>query len=328
MTRALISLVCAALLGWMALAISFSTLEPAWLRAGLTALVPVGAIAALTYVRPLRRVPWVILAAFAVVLGLWLAQAPSNDRDWQPDVATLPYAEISGDRLVVRNVRNNDYRSENDFTVRLEDREYDLSQLRSLDLFLIYWGSPAIAHTIMSWGFEGDRYLAISIETRKETGEAYSALRGFFRNYEITYVVSDERDVVGLRTNFRGEDVYVYRFDAPPEGARELLLGYLDAVNRLRDQPEWYNALTDNCTTTIQRRAAPYERRNWLNWKLLLNGYLDELGYENGAFDQSLPFAELKRRSYINERARAAGDDPAFSTRIRAGVPRMSKEAQ
>jgi hypothetical protein len=176
----------------------------------------------------------------------------------------------------------------------------------------------------MSWGFEGDQYLAISIETRKTKGQEYSALRGFFRQYELIYVVADERDVVRLRTNYRGEDVYVYRLDAPPEGARLLLLGYLDAINRLRARPEWYNALTHNCTTTIQTLARPYQRRSWWSWKLLLNGYFDELAYEIGALDRSLPFPVLKAKSHINERARAAGDDPRFSVRIREGLPRMS----
>jgi hypothetical protein len=323
--RALIGVACIGLLAWMTLAIFLSPLEPPWLRAGLTALVPLGGIVALVLVRPLWRVPAVILGAFVVVLGAWLAIPPSHDRDWQPDVATLPYADIRGDRVVVHNVRNADYRTETDFTVRLEDRELDLSRLRSLDLFLVYWGSPWIAHTIMSWGFEGDRYLAISIETRKEKGEGYSALRGFFRQYELFYVVADERDVVRLRSNYRGEDVYVYRLDAPPEGARQLLLGYLDAINRLHDRPQWYNALTHNCTTMIQRLARPYERRSWWSWKLFLNGYLDELGYENGALDQSMPFSALKARSHINERAKAADGDPRFSVRIRAGLPRMSE---
>jgi hypothetical protein len=310
----------------MALAIYYSPLQPAWLRAGIAALVPVGAAVALLLVRPLWRVFAGILAAFVVVLAAWLAIRPSNERDWQPDVATLAFADIRGDQVTVHNVRNAEYRTETDYTVRLEDRTLDLSRLRSLDIFLIYWGSPLIAHTIMSWGFEGDRYLAISIETRKEKGEEYSALRGFFRQYELVFVVADERDVVRLRTNYRGEDVYVYRLDAPPEGARLLLLRYLEAVNRLRERPEWYNALTENCTTAIQRLAGPYERRSWWSWKLFVNGYLDELAYDIGAIDRSLPFSVLKARSRVNERAKAAGNDPRFSARIREGLPRMILE--
>jgi hypothetical protein len=324
--RALVGLGCSALLGWMALAIyfDFSLLGPPWLRAGLGALVPVGAMIALLRMRPLRWVLVGILGAFVVVLAAWLAIPPSNARDWQPDVMTLPFADIHGDHVLVHNVRNADYRTETDYTVHLEDRALDLSKLRSLDLFLIYWGSPLIAHTIMSWGFEGDQYLAISIETRKEKGEEYSALRGFFRQYEFVFVVADERDVVRLRTNFRGEDVYVYRLDVSPADARVLLLRYLEEVNHLREQPQWYNALTGNCTTAIQRLARSGARRSWWSWRLFVNGYFDELAYDIGAIDRSLPFSVLKAKSYINERAKAAAADPHFSARIRDGLPWMS----
>jgi hypothetical protein len=325
--RVLLGLVCAGVLGWMALAIYFD-LAPGgstWLRAGLALLIPVAAVIALLCV---RRRWWVVVgiaAAFAGVLAAWLAIPPSNTRDWQPDVAMLPYAEVRGDRVTVHNVRNADYRSETDYTVRLEDRNLDLSRLRSLDVFLVYWGSPLIAHTIMSWGFEGDQYLAISIETRKEKGEQYSALRGFFRQYELFFVVADERDVVRLRTNYRGEDVYVYRLDVPPADARLLLVKYLRAVNGLRARPQWYNALTENCTTAIRRIAGSDTRRSWWSWKLFLNGHLDELAYDIGAFDRSLPFSELKAKSRVNDRAKAADADPRFSVRIREGLPRMSR---
>jgi len=327
--RALVGLGCSGLLGWMALAIyfDFALLGPPGLRAGLGALVPVGAVVALWLVRPLRWVVAGILGAFVVVLALWLAIPPSNARDWQPDVATLPFADIDGERVTVHNVRNAEYRTETDYTVRLEDRALDLAKLRSLDLFLVYWGSPLIAHTIMSWGFEGDRYLAISIETRKEKGEEYSALRGFFRQYELTFVVADERDVVRLRTNIRGEDVYVYRLDVSPADARRFLLRYLHEINELRERPQWYNALTENCTTAITRIAGADARRSWWSWKLLLNGHLDELAYDIGAIDRSLPFAVLKAKSHVNNRAKAANDDPRFSVRIRDGLPRMAPTA-
>jgi len=324
-TRALLGLACILALAWMTFAIYFSPLDPEWLRTALAALVPLGAAGALLWMRPLRRVLVLIAVAFVVVLAAFLATPPSNDRDWQPEVAKMPFADVSGDRVVVHNVRNTRYRSETDFTVRYEDRELDLSRLRSLDIFIFYWGSPWIAHTIMSWGFDDGQYLAISIETRKQQGQHYSAVRGFFRQYELIYVVADERDIVRVRTNFRGEDGYVYRIGAPPEDARVLLLRYLAAINELHDRPQWYNALTENCTTTIQRLARAGERRSWFSWKLILNGHLDELAYANGTFDHSLPFATLKARSHVNTRAIAAGDDPRFSRLIRAGLPRMSE---
>jgi len=309
----------------MALAIYFDLAPgPAWLRTALGLLVPVAALIAAWLIRPRRWVVLAIAVVFVVVLLAWLAIPPSHARDWQPDVAVLPYAEVRGDHLIFHNVRNADYRTETDYTVRLEDRDLDLSKVRGLDLFLIYWGSPLIAHTIMSWAFDDGQHLAISIETRKEKGESYSAVRGFFRQYELFYVVADERDVVRLRTNYRGEDVYLYRLDVPPANARRLLLSYVRAINALRDQPEWYNALTENCTTAIKRIAGPYQQRSWWSWKLFLNGHLDELAYDNGAIDHSMPFSELKAKSYINPRAKAADADPQFSARIREGLPRMS----
>jgi hypothetical protein len=321
----LLGIACGAVVGWMALAIYFDLAPgPTWLRAALGLLVPLAALIAAWLIRPRRWVVLVIAVAFVAVLLAWLAIPPSNARDWQPDVAVLPYAEIRGDHLIFHNVRNADYRTEADYTVRLEDRDLDLSKMRALDLFLIYWGSPLIAHTIMSWAFDDGQHLAISIETRKEKGESYSAVRGFFRQYELIYVVADERDVVRLRTNYRGEDVYLYRLDVPPANARLLLLSYVRAINKLRDHPEWYNALTENCTTAIERIAGPYQQRSWWSWKLFLNGHLDELAYDIGAIDHSMPFSELRAKSYVNPRAKAADADPQFSARIREGLPGMS----
>jgi hypothetical protein len=316
--RGLVALGCSAAVGWMALAIYCSPLEPPWIRAALGSVVPIGTVAALLLVRPLRRVVAGILGAFVVVLGAFLAVQRGGLAARRRHAALCRYPWGSRDRAQRPQCRVPD---RNRLHRALEDRALDLSRLRSLDLFLIHWGSPLIAHTIMSWGFEGDQYLAISIETRKVKGQEYSALRGFFRQYELIYVVADERDVVRLRTNYRGEDVYVYRLDAPPAGARLLLLGYFQALNRLRERPQWYNALTHNCTTTIQGLAHPYERRSWWSWKLFLNGYLDELAYELGAIDRSQPFPVLKARSRITDRAKAANDDPRFSVRIREGLP-------
>ena len=269
---------------------------------------------------PVRRV-LVSAVPFVVVLAWWLSLSPSNDREWLRDVAELPRAEIDGDRLVVHNVRNFEYRSEEDYTERWETREYDLSKLQGVDLFLSYWGSPHIAHTIASWDFGDGRPLAISIETRKEVGEAYSAVLGFFRQFELYYVVADERDLVGLRTNHRGETVYLYRLTVHADVARAILLDYFEEINALDTEPVWYNAASHNCTTTIRHHVQHVARGNPLDWRLLVNGYIDEMGYERGNLDTSLPFEELRARSDIGERARAAGDALDFSRRIREGLP-------
>jgi hypothetical protein len=261
------------------------------------------------------------LAAFAVVLAWWLFMPPSNTRNWQPDVAVLPWADMQGTRVTIHNIRNCDYRSETDYTVRHYDRTFELAKLKSLDLFLVYWGSPYIAHTMLSFGFEGDGFVCFSIETRKEVGEAYSTIKGFFRQYELTYVVADERDLIGLRTNYRGEQVYLYRLNASPDFIRKVFLDYLREVNSLKDRPEWYNALTGNCTTGIRVHTAPYNPNARLDWRIIVNGYIDEMLYERKAIDTSLPFPELKKRSLINDRAKGLDKTPDFSKLIRVGLP-------
>jgi hypothetical protein len=257
------------------------------------------------------------LALFAPVLAWWLALAPSNDRPWQADVARLPSARFDGSRVTIQNVRDFDYRSENDYTAHWEQRTYDLAELTGADFYVSQWGSPWIAHTIVSWTFADAPPLAISIETRKEIGETYSALRGFFRQYEIYYVVADERDVIRLRTNFRGEQVHLYHLQMPRDAARRVLVDYLAEVNRLAVEPRWYNALTHNCTTTIRQHQQSVIGRTRLDWRMLLNGRIDEMAYARGSLDRRVPFPALRRASDIGERARSASRED-FSARIRA----------
>ena len=238
-------------------------------------------------------------------------------------LAVLPWAETAGDLVTVHNIRNSEYRAETDFDVRHYDRVYDLRKLESVDFMLVNWGVPLISHTLVSFGFGGGQFLCISIETRMERGESYSALKGFFRQFELTYVIADERDVVRLRTNYRqGEEVWLYRVRIAPERRRALLLDYLRRANSLREKPEWYNAVTSNCTTNIRLHGqAAAHRRGAFDWRILLNGAVDQFLYERGRFASTLEFAELKRRSHINAAARAADTAPDFSTRIRADRP-------
>jgi hypothetical protein len=219
--------------------------------------------------------------------------------------------------VTIHNVRNCDYRTEGDYTPRWETRSFDLSQIRGMDIFFTYWGSPWIAHPIVSFQFGDHDYIAMSIETRKEVGEVYSAVRGFFRYYELIYTVSDERDVVRLRTNYRkGEETYLFHTLATPEHSRATFLNYLKKINRIRNRPEWYNALTNNCTTNI---AALAGEPQW-DWRVLLNGRADQMLYERGDLATgNLSFAQLKEQAHINAAAKAAGDAPDFSRRIREG---------
>jgi len=263
------------------------------------------------------------LAGFAAVLVWWLSLSPSNDRDWQADVDRTAWAEFNGDLVTIHNLRNFEYRSETDYDPRWESRTYDVSQLQGVDLFITFWGSPWIAHPILSFRFADGGHVAISVETRKVVGQEYSAFRGFFRQYELMYIVADERDVIRLRTNYRvGEEVYLYRTTAAPDAARAVFLDYLRSVNALHAQAQFYNAITSNCTTNIRLHtsAVPGSLPPW-DWRLLLNGKGDEFAYQYGRLAGDLPFDELKRRAHINEVARAADKAPDFSALIRAGRP-------
>jgi len=269
--------------------------------------------------RPIRRSSLISVLPFAVVLGWWLTIEPSNDRQWQAEVARLASARIEGDIVHIENVRNFEHRSPTDVTERWETRTYDLSKIRGVDIFLSRWGPPLIAHTFVSWDFEDGPPLTVSIETRKEVGESYSAVRGFFRQFELYYVVSTEEDIAGVRTHVRGEDVYLYRLRGTPEEARLLLLDYLKTLNALYEKPAWYNAIEHNCTTSIRQHAQRVVPSPW-DWRVLVNGYLDEAGYEHGTVNNTMPFEELRRLSHINARAKAVG--PAeYSERIRVGLP-------
>jgi len=297
------------------------------LRAGLAAGFALASLIALigsVLPRWRRRAFTVYLVLFAVLLLSWRAIAPSNDRDWQPEVAVLPYATVDGDRITVHNIRNFDYRTETDFTPAYYDRTFDLRKLEGVDVVASYWMGPAIAHIFLSFGFEGGDHLAISIETRKERGEDYSTVQGFFRQYELYYVVADERDLIRVRTNYRKdppEDVYVYRVNGAAENGRRVFLQYIDEINALKDRPEWYNTLTTNCTTAIWMHSRINPGHPPLSWKVLASGYLPEYLHEIGRLDGGLPFAELKGRAHVNARAQAADKAADFSRQIRAGLP-------
>ena len=282
-------------------------------------LLITGAVAVL--VRPWWRASAAVFVAVAIVLAWWLTLAPRDDREWQADVARLPTATVDGSLLTIRNVRNFEYRDEGDAKELWETRTYDLDTLVGVDMFISFWGPTLYGHTVMSWEFGDGRHLAVSIETRKEQGEEYSALRGFFRQYELYYVVADERDVIAVRTNLRGETVQLYRPRGAADKGRALLLDYVKEINALAERPRWYNALTQNCTTTIWHHTQAVGSGPSLDWRLLANGYLPDLAFERGTIDTSIGLEELKRRSDITVRARSAGAQEGFSNLIRVGLP-------
>ena len=311
---------------WAVAALYYAPLLPeAWRAVAAVSYAALAVICMICSARH-RSAFLVPVIGFALVLGLFFRIPASNDRDWAPEVGNLPYATINGDMITIHNIRNFDYRTETDFTPRWETRTYDLGKLDSVDLIAVYWAGKAIAHIMVSFGFAGKDYLAVSIETRKEKNESYSTLAGFFRQYELYYVVADERDVIGVRTTYRRpqEDVYVYRVKAPLGNIRKIFLDYVKTMNDLRERPSYYNTLTTNCTTSILLHTRMNPESPPLSWKILLSGYVPEYAYDLDRLDQTRPFVELERISRVNERSHAAGEDAAFSQRIREGLPNPS----
>jgi hypothetical protein len=246
---------------------------------------------------------------------------PSHHRPWRPEVAVMPRAIINGDRVRITGVRDFDYRSRNDFTVHYQEREVQLSHLTGLDFFVSYWSEGPVAHTFVSFTFDNAPPLSISIETRPEEGEGFDPLASLFKQFELIYVVGDERDLVRVRTNYRKETVYLYRLNSPVESVRRLLLVYLERINELADQPEFYHLLTNSCTINIIRYANAAGRTGQFNIRHLLNGLIDSYLYHSGRVNTDLSFEELRRRSLINGVAEAADKAPDFSDRIRTAVP-------
>jgi hypothetical protein len=320
----LLSVTITAIALWGVGALYFSPLLPARWRALAAASYGTASILAFALL-PSPGTAVAALAIFTVLVILFLRIPASNDRDWQPDVSVTPHATVNGDLVTIHGVRNFDYRSESDFTPRWEDRTYDLRKLDSADIIAVYWSRKAVAHIMVSFGFQDQDYLAVSIETRKEKGESYSTLAGFFRRYELYYVVADERDVIRVRTTYRQpqEDVYIYRTRTPQRNIRRSFLDYLQAMNDMCVHPRFYNTLTTNCTTTILMHTRMNPESPPMSWKILLSGYLPDYLYKLGRIDTAKPFADLEKLSRVNERAQAADkDDASFSQRLRQGLPK------
>jgi hypothetical protein len=309
---------------WAAGALYFDLPVP-WLRGPLASVFGVAMFGVLFFAKGFWRATGLVFAGIAVVVGWWLTIKPTGNKPWLPDVARTAWAEIRGDEITLHDVRNFDYRTETDFTPNWETRVFHLSKLTGVDYSITYWGSPWIAHPMVSFLFSDALPVVFSIETRKAVGQSYSVIAGLYRQYELIYIPADERDLIRLRTNYRkGEEVYLYRTSISPDHGRALFRAYLDRLNRMHERPEFYNQLTDNCTTNIRvANIEAHERGKappW-NWRVLLPGKSDELLYERGVLDRSLPFATIKERSHINNQAQAADASPNFSQLIRVGLP-------
>ena len=327
----LVSIAIAAMTGWGALAIYYSNLSGEELRRLLAiAFAIFGAAALLWYLFSAKRNrPLLVFVAVSLLLVAWWSTIPpKQDRDWAPEYSRLPYATLNGDLVTIHNIRNFDYRTETDFTPRYYDKTFDLRQLDSVDVIASYWMGDAIAHIFLSFGFAGKDFLAISIETRRERHESYSTVAGFFKQYELYYVVADERDLIGCGPTtgrIRRRTSTSIGHAPQPDNARRLFLDYIREINSLAEKPEFYNALTTNCTTSILTHTRVNQGGLPLSWKVLLSGYIPQYLYERAGIDTSLPLEELKRRSHINAAAQAADDAPDFSQRIRARLPMPQK---
>jgi hypothetical protein len=316
-------LVIALLAGWCVAALAIDV-RVAGLRIPLAVVYALIVIVVAIKFRFGVRAGLICVACTAVVMVWWFSLAPTNVGDWQEDVSRVASAEIHGDTVTIHNLRNCHYVTEKEYSDCWSDRTVKLSDLRHMDLFFTTWGVKWIGHPIVSFDFGNGQHIAFSIEARYKGGQDYSALLGFFRQYELIFVAADEMDLIRLRTNFRkDEEVFLYRLNLDPAVGRAIFTTYIGYLDKLHDHPEWYNALTRNCTTTLdtQIAASVPNPKPW-NYQLLLNGTLDELLYERGRFvTDGLPFAELKQRAHINPVAHQAGNSADFSALIREGRP-------
>jgi hypothetical protein len=308
---------------WMILAVWFSNLPGRIIPVVVTVALGVAILAILALVKGRWRAIGLVFCLFAAIYIWHHFIPPSNSRDWQPSVARLSTATFSkaDDSVTVHNIRNFEYRSPHDFDASYYDQTFSLGQLHGVDLIISYWGHDAMAHTFLSFEFADESHLAISIEVRPEIDEVYHPLAGLFKQYEIIYVIGDERDLIRLRSNYRGEETYLYQSTATPDQARRLFVEILTRVNQLAQKPAYYGTIQKNCTTALVKHVnkilvndIPFSGR------LLFNGFSDRLAYMNGNIRRVLPFPDLKAACYISGIAQSLGNDPEFSTKIRTHI--------
>ncbi|MEJ6655847.1 MAG: DUF4105 domain-containing protein [Pseudomonas sp.] len=309
---------------WALLALWFQAPGGGMGRYGLPALWLCG-LSALLYWSWVRGAWWqsilIYFVLFALLMLWWASIKPSNQRDWADDLTHITTGSIDGQRATLQHVRNFNWRSQEDYDVRWESREYDLSRLRSVDMITSNWGLPAVSHVLVSFGFDDGEHVAFSVEIRREKHETFSELGGFFKQFELSIIASDERDVVQVRSNVRHEDLELYRINLSPADARELFRSFVIQANELAEHPRFYHTVTGNCTTIVFSMMKKIVDGLPLDHRLLLTGYLPSYVHEVGGMMPGLSLPELQRRGEITQRARDAADDPAFSALIRQDVP-------
>jgi hypothetical protein len=255
--------------------------------------------------------------AFLLLLAWWGTIAPSNHRDWADDVSQMLTGSVDGNRVTLHNVRNFNWRSDQDYDARWETRSYDLDQLSSADLVLSSWGVPGIVHALLSFGFDDGSHVVFSVEIRRQRNQSFSSIGGFFKDFERTIVAADEKDVIRVRTNVRGETDHLYRLQMSKLAMRELFLSYVKQANELAVQPAFYNTVTSNCVTIVYGMARQIDPGLPYHYSLLLTEYLPGYLYQVGALDKRYPLSVLTEQGDITARARATGPEDDFSKAIR-----------
>ncbi|MDP6545766.1 MAG: DUF4105 domain-containing protein [Phycisphaerae bacterium] len=259
-----------------------------------------------------------LLTASGAVFWWWTTLKPSHDRQWSQLSAVLPIVRIEGNTATVQSIRNFKYLAVDDYIPEYYDKTFDLSKLETLDLIISYWGGGKhTAHSMLSFGFKDGGYLCVSVEARAEDGEEYSGIAGLFRKYELIYVLGDEMDLIGSRTGVRAEQVYLYPTNTPPADVRKLFEKIAARVNQIAKTPEFYNTITDNCTTCLAYSGRSIVPPGSFDYRLLLNGYADEMAYENGWIATKDSFAETRDRHHVNRYVEGKGDTGNFSRLIR-----------
>ena len=308
------------LVTWASLALYYSNLPWISVRTIMAAAFALFGIWTLWFAhRP--RMTLLFAMLYIGLLVWWSSILPSHDRPWRPEVAVIPQAIINGDNVRLIGVRDFEFRSRTDFTKRYIERDVSLSHLTGIDLFISYWMPGPIGHTFLSFIFDNAPPVSISIETRPEVGESFAPVASLFKQFELIYLVGEERDLVGSRTNIRNERVYLYHLNISPANARTLFLIYLQRINQLAAKAEFYHLLSNNCTINIIRYANKVGRVGRMDIRHYLNGWIDSYLYAQGWLNNSLPFDVLRQRSFINDKAKTADQSPDFSKHIRVGLP-------
>ena len=289
----------------------------AFLRMVIATAYVLAVISLVIFSKKRARAFLISLLGYCVIVAWFGSIKPEEGGLFPPELA-MPHAKIEGDKLTMYNVRNCNYRTKDDFDVKYETRTYDLRDIQSVDMLVNYWGIESVAHTFLSYGFSDGRYLCVSVEIRPEVGQSYGELKGLFKQYQLIYIWADERDLIRLRTNYKGEDVYLYRTRFSHPEVKKLFLSMVESTNAIYKEPFFYNTATHSCTNTIGHHinASGIYKIPWYK-RRLLTGTVDERAYDADAFITSMPFAEFRKDALIDDRARAADKNPDFSKKIR-----------